>query len=252
MLAFEAANAAELRDKVRESYVRVPDRTEGRTTEHSETWVTCRFLATLAETNLLDYPVCVKQGDRPDLVLRLPLEPTGVEIRQVIPEDHARMDAYAEREGIMVLRSVPHYRVGEPRRSQKEIEKIARGEAQVFPRMGHSVERDWVEAMLHAAECKAMKFTKPGFTKYRNNWLLLHDEWRPALEDEPFATSRFARKIFNQNWMNPFDKVFILRPRNIWEFSNTADPVKHTIPTIAVRGTTLASVTGLLLEGGPT
>ena len=234
MLAFEAANAAELRDKVRESYVRVPCRTEGRTTEHSETWVICRFLAALAETNLLDYPVYVKHRDRPDLVLRLPLGFTGVEIRQVTPEDHARMDAYAEREGIMALRSVP-YRFGEPRRSQKEIEQVARDEAQVPPRMGHSVECDWIEAMLHAAECKATQFTKPGFTKYPNNWLLLHDEWKPVAENEPFATSRLARKIFNQNWMNPFNKVFILRPRNIWEFTNTAEPVKHTIPRIPYR-----------------
>ena len=235
MLAFEAANAAELRDKVRESYVRVPCRTEGRTTEHSETWVICRFLVTLAETDLLDYPVFVEPGDRPDLVLRLPLGPTGVEIRQVIPEDHARVDAHAEREGIMAVPAVPKYRVGGSRRSQKEIEEIARDEAPAYPHMGDSPARAWVEAMLYAAECKAMKFMKPGFTKYPNNWLLLHDEWKPTLDNEPFATSRLARKIFNQNWMNPFDRVFILRPRNIWVFSNTVDPVEHTIPRIPYR-----------------
>ena len=102
---------------------------------------------------------------------------------------------------------------------------------QVLPRMGDDVERDWVEAMLYVSERKAMKFTKQGFTRYRNNWLLLHDEWQPVAGlDEQIATARLARQMFIQNWKNPFDKVFILRPRNIWEVTNTADPVRHAIP----------------------
>ena len=199
MRAIRAASAAELSDKLRESYVRLSGWTEGRTTKHSETWVTCRFLATVAETNLLDYPVCVEPGDRPDLILVLPLGRTGVEITEAISEDQARAEVQAEREGITHQRSVPRYKAGEPRRSQREIEKFGRGEARVFPRMGDSVERDWVDAMLFIIERKVRKFTKPGFAKFQNNWLLVHDEWKPVAGlDEQVATARLARKLFNQ------------------------------------------------------
>ena len=37
------------------------------------------------------------------------------------------------------------------------------------------------------------------------------------------------RQLFSRDWRNPFDKVFILRSQNLWQFSSGADPVKHAI-----------------------
>ena len=229
MNPFDAASPDELCEKLRQRDVRVPGRTRGRTTGHSEIWVTCRFLATIAASDLLRYPMRVEPGDRPDLVLSLPSGRMGIEISEAISEDQARVDALSELEDATEFRPVPCYRPGEPRRSLDEIKALALGRKRVLPRMGDSVERDWVDAMLHVAERKAGRFTRPGFATHDENWLLLYDNWEPEV-DEPVATPRLHRQLFTRDWTNPFDKVFILRPRNLWQFSKGADFVKHVIP----------------------
>ena len=71
---FDVRSPEDLDRNLRANDVCVPHRTQGRTTGHAETWVACRFLATIAGTDLLHFPVRVEPGDRPDLVS---LPPTG-------------------------------------------------------------------------------------------------------------------------------------------------------------------------------
>ena len=52
--------------------------------------------------------------------------------------------------------------------------------------MGDSVERDWVEALLHIVAGKAVAFLKPGFTQHPTNWVLAYDNWQLSL---PFIPS---------------------------------------------------------------
>ena len=229
MNAFDAASPDDLCRRLQANDVRVPWRTRGRTTGHAETWVTCRFLATLARANLLCFPLNAEPGDRPDLVLTMPSGRTGIEITEAVPEDKARVDAYSEHGGIDDFRFIPRYRVGDPRRSQAEIEKIARGQTRDLPHMGDSIERDWVEAMLHFIGRKAASFMKPGFARYPSNWLLIYDNWSPA-PDETVATERLDQQIFRHNPTSPFSKVFVQRPRNIWEYRAGAPVLKHPIP----------------------
>ena len=141
------------------------------------------------------------------------------------------MDALAEHEDATEFRFIPRYRPGEPRRSLDEIRALARGRKRVLPRIGDCVERDWVDAMLHVAERKAGRFTRPGFASHDENWLLLYDNWEPvSAVDEPVAIPRLDRQLFSRHWTNPFDKTFILRPRNLWHLSQGADLVKQMIP----------------------
>lgn len=107
MNSFDAASSDELCHRLRANDVPIPWRTRGRTTAHTETWVTCRFLAALAGADLLCFPLNVKPGDRPDLVLTMPSARTGVEITEAVPEDKARVDAYSEHEGIDDFRFIP-------------------------------------------------------------------------------------------------------------------------------------------------
>ena len=229
MNAFDAASPAELCDTLRANDVVVPWRTRGRTTGHTETWVACRFLAALARADLLCFPLNVEPGDRPDLVLTMPSGRTGIEITEAVPEDKARVDAYAEHEEIDAFRFVPRYRVGDPRRSKAEIDAIARGQTRNHPHMGDSIERDWVEAMLHFVERKTASFMKPGFQQHPSNWLLIYDNWSPA-PHESIATERLEQQIFRRSPDNPFSRVFVQRPRSVWEYRVGAQVQKHPIP----------------------
>ena len=89
MNCFDARSPAELDRELRANDARVPGRTQGRTTTHTEPWVACRFLATIAGTDVLQFPVRGEPGDRPDLVLSGPAEKTGIELTEAISTDQA-------------------------------------------------------------------------------------------------------------------------------------------------------------------
>ena len=231
MEPFEATSATDLHRKLRANDIRVPPRGQGRTTNHTETWVTCRFLATIAGTDQLHFPLRVEPGDRPDLVLSLPTGRIGIELIEAVSTDQARVDAMVERDDSSGLRHIPRYRISDPPQSQAEIRALARGEARTLPRMGDSVERDWVDAMLHIIEGKRAAFLKPGFAEYPTNWLLVYDNWQPvsALEEE-VATERLNRELSKRDWSNPFQKIFVLRPRTVWEVNGGPGAIEHRIP----------------------
>ena len=234
---FDARSPEELDRELRANDVRVPGRTQGRTTAHTETWVACRFLATIAGTDLLQFPVRVEPGDRPDLVLSGPEEKIGIELTEAISTDQAKVDAMVEREGEAGFRSIPRYRVSDPARSQSEIRALALGQSQILPRMGESVERDWVEAMLYIVARKAAVFFKPGFAQHPANWLLvydnwqLYDNWQPiAGLHESLAAARLNEELSGSGWRYPFCKVFVQKPRRIWQFCDGSRPIGHWIP----------------------
>lgn len=228
---FDAASLSELLDNLRARDVRVPRRTEGRTTELSETWITCRFLATAVGAGLLGFPLRVEPGERPDLVVTMRSGRVGIEITEAVPEDGARVAAYSEHKGTNEFRFIPRYRVNDPRRSRAEVDEIARGKARILPRMGNSVERDWVEAMLYLVARKAESFAKPGFKEHPSNWLLVYDNWTgTAGLDEKMAMERLDEQIFAHAPKNPFDRVSVLRPRTLFEFAPRAVVVRHPVP----------------------
>ena len=101
----------------------------------SETWIACRFLATAGGEGLLEFPLRVEPGERPDLVVTMPSGSVGIEITEAVPKDGAKVDAYSEHKEIDECRFIPRYRVGDAPRSRAEIEKIARGNVRQLPRM---------------------------------------------------------------------------------------------------------------------
>lgn len=66
---FDAQSANDLICKLQSYDTCIPNRSSGRKTHHTERWTICRFLHAIANTSVLSYPLCVKHGDRPDLVL---------------------------------------------------------------------------------------------------------------------------------------------------------------------------------------
>lgn len=163
----------------------------------------------------------------------MPSGSTGVEIVEAVPQAHASAEAYSEHKDILKLTGIPRFRAGEPLRPKNEIAAIAKGtsQGQDFPWMGDDVVQGWIETMLYFSQQKASKFQNPGFKKYDNNWLLIYDDWRPAPEDEHMAMviESLDKQLLNQDWVNHFERIFVLRPETVWEFTNQAKPVMYPV-----------------------
>ena len=94
MQSFHALSSCDLLKTLEKFRVSVPLRgKKGRTKEHTQPWVVRHFLLAVAESGLLEYPLFVEAGDRPDLVLSSPLRKTGVEITEAVPQDRAKVEA---------------------------------------------------------------------------------------------------------------------------------------------------------------
>lgn len=237
MDSIDARSPAELDRNLHAKDIQVPLRTEERQTKDVEAWVACRFLSTMSRTDLLRFPLRVEHADRPDFVLSGSDMPIGIELTEAISTDQARVCAEIERDEKCEFRSVPHYRISDQARSYDEIRALAQPKSQALPRMGDSVECDWVDAMSEIVARKATKFFKPGFASHPVNWLLVYDNWQPvALLDEEAATTQLHRESSFDGWSYPFSMIFIQRPRTIWEFAPGTRPVEHRIPDCWVDG----------------
>ena len=241
--------------------VPIPERPpprEKRKTEYTEKWVIRYFFEAIAETGLLEYPLCVEHRDKPDVVLSSRIGKTGIEITEAVPKDRAKVEAWLGNKGnremvpenwselvadsepddlggssesidIPGTRLVPPYHYGEER-SKKEIEGIARkrDRTQDRPFMGDWIEQNWIEAMKGYTRHKAGKFALPGFATHDRNWLLIYDNWSPGIHGYHEVAKPLAQQLSNCEWRNPFEKIFILQGdgQTVWEFSRDAEIMK--------------------------
>ncbi len=234
--AFISNTPEQLLDVVRSTYVKVPSQLKDRNRENqrqTESWVFGSFLREIAKNqDLLSYPLSVCPGERPDVVLATGSQKIGVEITECVHEDDKRVQDKMEREGIDGPTFFPEYRVGE-KRSNVEIEDIANNRHPKYPYMGDSLEENWMEAMICLTRKKALKFNLPQFSKYDNNWLLIHDNWSPYPYPWCYLDEVFVAQLYDSDGKNPFSKVFILTNQGnqncnfVFEYCERKSPVKH-------------------------
>ncbi|MDQ2696395.1 MAG: hypothetical protein M3Z21_13675, partial [Pseudomonadota bacterium] len=106
--------------------ISVPLRTEGRRTpEHCEPWSICRFLASFADSDLLEYPLCVIHGDKPDFLLEHPPGKCGIEVTEVVPTNYASIHAYREHKGINGPFFLQRFHPGEPKLRNESLRSRA-------------------------------------------------------------------------------------------------------------------------------
>ena len=165
-----------------------------------------------------------------DLVFSPPISRTGHKVTEAISTNQARVDVLVAREDYFDFWFIPCYRVSDPPRSRATIMAPAQGQARILQRMGDSVERDGVEDMLHIVARESAACLKPGIAQHSTNWLVVYDNWQPVSAfDDQVATERFSRKLSGSDCSYPFGKVFVQRPRFIWEFSEDWPPIGHWI-----------------------
>lgn len=197
--------------------ISVPPRGEGRTSDHCERWSICRFLATYADSELLEFPLRLEKRERPDFLVSLPHEDVGIEVTEAVPADWARVAAHSQKQDGDDVAFLHRFRPGENLRSVDEVKRIATGASWGAAWAGDSPERDWAEAMVHFVMQKVKTFAKPGFGRFASNWLLIYDNWPLPDVDRASAAGYFMRRLLDLNQSLPFERIFVESGQSIWQ-----------------------------------
>lgn len=156
--------------------ISVPERTNGRTKDHTETWTASRLLATLANADRLSFPVSVTHRDRPDVLLECNYSKIGIEITEAISPQFAAYCALAEREFPDVLLEPAHFRWGAPDLSVAQIRQLlSQGQLSSDGWDGDRPEQEWALFIQSAIDAKLVKLARSGFDKFDQNWLAVYD-----------------------------------------------------------------------------
>jgi hypothetical protein len=91
-LSLSASQSTELIEQLARINIKVPLPIEGTTTEHYERYTMARFLATIAETSIIEVPIRVEQKDMPDFVLHQPTGTVSTECIEAVSNVRVHID----------------------------------------------------------------------------------------------------------------------------------------------------------------
>jgi hypothetical protein len=220
MQAIAASAKSDLLSQLSKLDIRVPLRTEGRKSEHSERWSACRLLATLAEAGDLKYPLRLEHRDRPDFLLSVSDRSIGIECTEAVPANWAWANARNEEKQYDSIMPLQQFAPGEPLMTPGEIDEIARGVSCGDGWAGRAPERQWADAMFHFADAKARKIAAPDFTRYEQNWVLIYDNWPLPNVDENIGAG-YLQATLNGSPL-PFDRIIVECTRTFVVFARSA------------------------------
>ena len=221
---FDAQSANDLIFKLQSYDTCVPS--SGQKTRHSERWIICHFLSAIANTSLLSYPLCVKHGDKPDLVLGFTQglnSCIGIEIIMAVPQSLAHLQAKFEREDSVEFYPVPEIKFHDSPWPREKVENYVQSTIRGWqppPIMGDRMERNWKEAIIGVVTKKAKKYESNVIKRYPTNWLLIYDNWSPAPPDweVKVITKELHQCLYISELQHPFERVFVMGHELIWEF----------------------------------
>jgi hypothetical protein len=199
--------------------ISVPARGEGRTKAHTERWSIARFLATFGHTGVIRYPLTVSKGERPDFRLNVRGTLVGVEVTESVSQDFARFDALRQNESNLAVVDTSLFRPGMPRRSTQELREILNTRPHGEGWAGEGAERDWAHAIEATVLAKAEVATKPGFTLFARNWLLVYDNWSLPLLNIPRAVELLFQRLAGQWPSVVFSDFFVERDKSFLHLS---------------------------------
>jgi hypothetical protein len=201
----------QLHSELRGIDISMPLRTEGRTKDHTETWIICRLLATLSESNCFCFPLSLEHRERPDFLLFIGPTQVGVEVTESVSEQYVAYSKLAEREFPDVWLQPGHFRFGAPKITVDQM-RFLLGQTQFTspPWEGDSPEREWASKIYSVIDSKLTKLEKPDFSKFDENWLAIYDNL-PLPYIELDKALRFLHPMLETCWScNPaFTLVFI-------------------------------------------
>jgi hypothetical protein len=201
----------ELFAELRRIDISVPGRTDGRTTDHTETWVLARLLSTLGMEDRLNFPLSVIHRDRPDSALKSGATSCGIEVTEAISQQYAAYCALAEREFPDVFLEPAHFRWGAPSMTTEEMRALLR-QSQLSSDgwAGDRAEEEWALFVEGSFETKLTKLAHPDFQKFEGNWLAIYDNL-PLPNIDLSKAVAFLRIRLKDRWAQvpSFDTIYI-------------------------------------------
>lgn len=97
-LSLEAKSSQELLALLTQTDIDVPLETEGRTTQHREKYMMARLLATLADSDKLDFPLRVEHREKPDFALYMPNRSIGIECVEAVSDEWKQISAIRDKD----------------------------------------------------------------------------------------------------------------------------------------------------------
>ena len=190
--------------------IKVPPRHKGRTTEHTEKYCLFKMLATLAENYLLKYPIEIVKQERPDFVFKLNDLSIGLEQTEAVPENLAKQDFLRSKMDKNEVRFISKHHPKEARKTTKQLKHEINNTVPSGGWAGDSVEVNWSEAMEHFIELKEINASKPGYTSFDENCLLIYDNWPTAALDVDVGANYLVKRLNDYKHKYNFDKIYIL------------------------------------------
>ncbi len=189
----------------------VPTRTGGRKTEHTEKWVICHLLATLADINFLTFPLSLQHVDKPDFILEFNKTQFGIEVTEAIPPDYAKCCAMAENISPEPVIDLSLFKWGSSPKSTTELQEIiSRSKLTGDGWTGDSAENEWANYINGAISTKLGKLNNAGYKKLPDYWLSIYDNLPLNGINTKKATNILISKFF-KNWRGSrtFKHIFI-------------------------------------------
>jgi hypothetical protein len=152
MLSLSLLGERDLLAALESTDISVPARTEGRETHHTERYVVCRLLSTLANQGMIQYPLSIIHRDRPDFALQMGPTQIGLEVTEAIPTKFANDAAVSARKS-------PGRCLHSPGGGW----------------IGNAAEGCWAKYMVYVVESKLVKLANKEFQKFQRNWLMIYD-----------------------------------------------------------------------------
>lgn len=214
-----ATNVDEFKNALTTIDIRVPARTQGRKKEQTERYDISHLMASLPYEEM-SYPLKLNHKERPDFFLTMENREIGIEVTEAVPENRVRASIFREKGLGPQVHFLQKHRPGESRLSKNEIlSEINQGRAGA-PWVGNEVEVKWAEVMLHFIKRKVKRLNQPGFTKHKENWLLIYNNWPlPGLHHEE-ASSLLKNSCGVEGLLSEFNRIFVLDSKFLCEISH--------------------------------
>lgn len=220
MKEIRAENNTELFTVLKNIDISVPPRTEGRTTEHCETWTICRLLATLVGNSRLVFPIQLIKRERPDFLLFTGDRCIGIEVTEAINEEYAKATTLPEADNDNFVIDPSLFKWDTPRRKLPELRRVVSCTKLTGPGWdGNTVEREYADAIFDVLTVKTEKLRGEKFERFGENWLAVYCNITLPILRLDEASSLFMEKVYAYWSENGFSEVFVEKGDTIVSYS---------------------------------
>jgi hypothetical protein len=199
--------------------IRVPPRSEGRTKEHTERYAIAHLLSALSLADLLEFPLSVIHGDRPDFILTMCSKNVGIEHTEAVPENGAHRSVLREHGHGPAVYFMSRHDPSEKKKTAKTLVAEIHANNPGSGWVGDSVEREWAQAMLHFAKRKAGIIAGQGFRRISTQWLLVYDNWPAPALDRNDACARLHAQCVDSSAFESFDTIHVMSGRQFFQLN---------------------------------